>query len=142
MAHFDLTQKFEFSAKGKRNALIMIALGAIAVAFGFFTGHAERTFANLLLNSYYITGICLADLFFVAVQYVANAGWSASLISIPSAFSAVLPYAGLILVIVVVRGLFSHNLYHHWSEPALTDPASPSYDKLIAGKSGYLNIPL
>lgn len=141
MANFDLTQKYEFSAKAKRTALIMILVGIAAVAFGFFTGHAERTFANLLLNSYYITGICLAGLFFVAVQYVANAGWSSSLIRIPYAFSAILPYVGGILLVVVVAGLFSHNLYHHWSDPDLINPASPKYDKLIEGKSGYLNIP-
>ncbi len=141
MANFDLTQKYEFSASAKRWTLIMILIGVAAIAFGFLTGHAERTYLNLLLNSYYMTGICLAGLFFVAVQYVANAGWSSSLIRIPSAFSSILPYAGLILVVVVVGGLFSHNLYHHWSDPSFTDITSPKYDKLIAGKSGYLNIP-
>ncbi len=141
MAHFDLSQKYEFSANAKRWSLIMIVVGVIAVAFGLFTGHAERTFANLLLNSYYLTGVCAAGLFFVAIQSVANAGWATSLIRIPMAFGSVLPYAAVILIVIVVGGLFTHNLYHHWADPELINPASPKYDKLIAGKSGFLNVP-
>lgn len=141
MANFDLSQKYELSAGTKRWALIMIAIGLVSVGIGFFTGHAERTFANLLLNSYYMTCLCLAGLFFVAVQYVANAGWSVSMVRIPSAFSSVLPIAGVLLIVIVLSGLFSHNLYHHWADAELVNPNSPEYDKLIAGKSGYLNIP-
>jgi hypothetical protein len=140
MAHFDLNQRYEFTGNAKRWSLIMIVIGVIAIAFGLFT-HAERTFANLLLNSYYMTCVCLAGLFFVAIQFVANAGWATALVRIPSAFSKVLPWAGLILIIVIVAGLFTHNLYHHWSDPDLINPSSPKYDKLIEGKSGYLNIP-
>ena len=84
MASFDLTQKYEFSSSTKRWAIIMILLGIATVAFGFMSGEADRTFANLLLNSYYMTGICVAGLFFIAVQFVANAGWSTSLIRVPS----------------------------------------------------------
>ncbi len=141
MANFDLNQRYEISAGAKRWAMILLAVGILSVGYGFFSGHAERTFANLLLNSYYITGLAMAGLFFVAIQYVANAGWSTSLIRIPSAFSAVLPWAGAVLVIVIVAGLFTHNLYHHWADPDLVNPDSPKFDKLIAGKSALLNVP-
>ena len=56
MASFDLTQKYEFSSSAKRWSIIMILLGIATVAFGLMSGHADRTFANLLMNSYYITG--------------------------------------------------------------------------------------
>ncbi len=141
MANFDLNQRYEISAGAKRWAMILLAVGILSVGYGFFSGHAERTFANLLLNSYYITGLAMAGLFFVAIQYVANAGWSTSLIRIPSAFSAVLPWAGAVLVIVIVAGLFTHNLYHHWADPDLVNPKSPKFDHLIEGKSALLNIP-
>lgn len=142
MANFDLNQRYEISAGAKRWAMILLAIGVLSIGYGFFSGHAERTFANLLLNSYYITGLCMAGLFFVAVQYVANAGWATSLIRIPSAFSAVLPWAGLILVAVIVGGLYTHNLYHHWADPELVNPNSPKFDKLIEGKSALLNVPI
>ncbi len=142
MANFDLNQRYEFSAGAKRWSMILLAIGILSIGYGLFSGHAERTFANLLLNSYYVAGLCMAGLFFVAVQYVANAGWATTLIRIPSAFSAVLPWAGLVLVVVIVSGLYSHNLYHHWADPDLLDPNSPKYDKLIVGKSALLNIPV
>lgn len=141
MANFDLTQKYEFSSSAKRWSIIMILLGIATVAFGFMSGESDRTFANLLLNSYYMTGICVAGLFFIAVQFVANAGWSTSLIRVPSAFSTVLPWAGLILVAVVGAGLATGHLYQNWANPALTDHNSPEFSELIKGKSGYLNTP-
>lgn len=141
MANYDLNQKYEMSAGAKRWAMILLAIGILSIGYGFLSGHAERTFANLLLNSYYITGLCLAGLFFVAIQYVANAGWATALVRIPSAFSAVLPWAAIILIIVAFSGISTHNLYHHWADPELVDPNSPKFDKLIAGKSALLNVP-
>lgn len=47
---------------------------------------------------------------------------------------------GLVLIGVIVIGVWGH-LHHlyHWNTPGITDPASPLYDKIIAGKSGFLN---
>jgi len=91
--------------------------------------------------AYYFTCVCAAGAFFLAIQYVAQAGWSAGLLRIPQAFARILPIASLILFVVCAAGLLTHNLYHHWTGDGLTDPNSPNYDALIAGKSGYLNIP-
>jgi hypothetical protein len=137
----NFSEQFEFSGKVKTYSLIAILIGIVAIAYGFLTGYAERTFANLLLMSYYFTCVCAAGAFFIAVQYVAQAGWSAGLIRIPEAFAKVLPIASIILFIVVASGLLSHNLYHHWHHEGLTDPNSENYDKLIAGKASYLNVP-
>jgi hypothetical protein len=138
---YNFSEQYEFSGKAKTYSLIAIVIGISAIAFGFLTGHAERTFANLLLMSYYFTCICAAGLFFIAVQFVAQAGWSAGLIRIPQAFAKVLPIASIILIIVVASGLLIHNLYHHWNHEGITDPTSPNYDALIAGKASYLNVP-
>ena len=137
----NFTEQYEFSGKPKTWSLIAILVGILAIAFGFFTDHAERTFANLLLMAYYFTCVCAAGAFFLAIQFVAQAGWSAGLLRIPQAFARILPIASIILFIVCAAGLFSHNLYHHWTEEGLTDPNSANYDQLIAGKAAYLNIP-
>jgi hypothetical protein len=101
----------------------------------------ERTFANLLLMAYYFTCVCAAGTFFIALQFVSQSGWSAGLLRIPQAFAKVLPIASIILIIVCAAGLQTHNLYHHWNEEGLSDPNSPNYDALIAGKSAFLNVP-
>lgn len=137
----NFAEQFTFSGKLKTWTLIAIVVGILATAFGFLTGQQERTFANLLLMAYYFTCVCGAGLFFIALQYVAQAGWAIGLIRIPQAMSRVLPIAALILIIVSASGLLTHNLYHHWNGEGLTDPNSPNYDKLIAGKAGYLNVP-
>ena len=137
----NFTEQFTFSGKLKTWTLIAIVVGVLATAFGFVTGQQERTFANLLLMAYYFTCVCATGLFFIALQYVAQAGWATGLIRIPQAMSRVLPIASLILIVVCAAGLMTHNLYHHWNAEGLTDPNSPAYDKLIAGKAGYLNVP-
>jgi len=137
----NFNQQFEFSGKAKTWSLIAILVGIAAIAFGFLTGHAERTFANLLLMGYYFTCVCAAGTFFLALQFVAQAGWSAGLLRVPQAFAKVLPVASVILIVIIAAGLFSHNLYHHWNVPGITDHESPTYDHLIANKAGYLNAP-
>ena len=137
----NFTEQFEFSGKLKTWSLIAIVVGILAIAFGLLTGQQERTYANLLLMAYYFTCVCAAALFFVALQYVAQAGWAIGLIRIPQAMSKVLPIAALVLIVVSAAGLLTHNLYHHWNAEGLTDPASEHYDKIIAGKAGYLNVP-
>ncbi|WP_353131787.1 quinol:cytochrome C oxidoreductase [Pseudopedobacter sp.] len=142
----NFSEQFEFSGKAKTYSLVAILIGIVAIAYGFLTEngsnhHAERTFANLLLMGYYFTCVCAAGTFFLAVQYVAQAGWSAGLIRIPQAFSKVLPIASIILIIIAAAGLGTHNLYHHWNGEGLTEVGHKNYDPLIAGKAGYLNTP-
>lgn len=135
------TENYIVSDKAKRISIALIAVGVIAVLAGFFTGHAERTWANLLTSSYFFTCITLGGIMFCAIQYVAQAGWSVVLVRIAQAFSAVQPLAAIILLLVVGGGLATHNLYHHWADPALTDPSSPEFDHIIAGKASFLNVP-
>ena len=137
----NFTEQFRFTGKVKTWSLIAILIGILTIAYGLLSGYAERTFANMLLMSYYVACICAAGLFFLCIQYVSNAGWPTGLLRVPQAFSRVLPVASLILLIVCVTGLLSHNLYHHWNGEGLTDPTSANYDALIAGKSAYLNVP-
>ncbi|EHQ28035.1 hypothetical protein [Mucilaginibacter paludis] len=152
--HNNFDQGFVFAGKAKTFSLIAIVIGIICVAFGLYT-HTERTFDNLLLMGYYFTCVCLAGLFFCAVQYVAQAGWSASLIRIPQAFAKTLPYAAVVLVLIVIAGLsLTHKvineegkevvapyLYKLWAIKGVEVKGSETYDAIIAGKHSFLNIP-
>ena len=57
---YNFNEQFQFSGKPKTWSLIGIIAGVAAIAFGFLSGSAERTFANLLLMSYYFACICAA----------------------------------------------------------------------------------
>ncbi|WP_207426566.1 quinol:cytochrome C oxidoreductase [Pedobacter sp. SYSU D00535] len=142
----NFNEQFEFSGKAKTWSLIAIAIGVLAIVYGFFLDphvehRAERTFSNLLLMGYYFTCVCAAGAFFLALQFVAQAGWSAGLLRVPQAFARVLPIASVVLIIIIAAGLLSHNLYHHWTLEGIAEEGHPNYDHLIAGKAGYLNIP-
>jgi hypothetical protein len=106
-------------------------------------GHHEfhwttRLWADLWHNAVFFTGIAIIGVFFVAVQYLAYAGWSAGIKRVPEAFGMFLPIgAGIMLV---VFGLGHHDLFH-WTHEGITDPTAANYDKIIAGKSWYLNLP-
>ncbi|MES2417233.1 MAG: quinol:cytochrome C oxidoreductase [Bacteroidota bacterium] len=138
---YNLTEQFEFTGKVKTLSVIAILIGVAAVAYGFISEAHERTFANLLLMAYYFACVCMSGAFFLAVQFVAQAGWSASILRVPEAMARVLPIAVVILLVIIGLGLYTHNLYHHWHAPGLTDPNSANYDKLIDAKSGFLNVP-
>lgn len=142
--NINFSEQFEFTGKVKTLSIVGIVIGVAAVLFGFLAGDKvmhERTFANLLLMAYYFACVCMSGTFFLAVQYVAQAGWSASILRVPQAMAKTLPIAAVILVVVISAGLFTHNLYHHWNADGLTDPNSPHYDSIIAGKSVFLNVP-
>lgn len=141
--NINFSEQFEFTGKVKTLSIVGIILGAVAIGYGF-TGDKvmhERTFANLLLMGYYFACVCMSGMFFLAVQFVAQAGWSASILRVPQALAKTLPIASIILIVIISAGLYTHNLYHHWHADGLTDPNSPNYDSLIAGKSVFLNVP-
>ncbi|RYU87329.1 quinol:cytochrome C oxidoreductase [Mucilaginibacter terrigena] len=156
--HNSFEERFEFTGKLKTFSLVAIVIGVLAIAFGFvFEGgeHIQRTYSNLLLMSYYFVCICIGGVFFSAYQYVSQSGWSAALLRVPQALAKVLPFASLILLIVVTAGLFQTHeivgedgkkelvpyLYAHWAAHGLTIMGSENYDAIIAGKSAFLSIP-
>jgi len=153
--HNNFDQKFEFAGKAKTLSLVAIVIGVVAIAAGFLSGHGEREFSNLLLMGYYFACVCMAGLFFCAVQYVAQAGWSASLIRIPQALAKTLPIAAAVLVVIVAAGLLNTHtivneegksvvapyLYKLWAIKDVAVKGSENYDPIIAGKSSFLNIP-
>ncbi|TKC07542.1 quinol:cytochrome C oxidoreductase [Pedobacter frigoris] len=139
--NYNLTEQFEFTGKAKTLSIVAIVVGIVAIVLGFVQGAHERTFANLLLMAYYFACVCMSGAFFLAVQFVAQAGWSASILRVPQAMAKTLPIAVVILIAVIGLGLYTHNLYHHWHADGLTDQNSANYDKLIDGKSAFLNVP-
>src|SRR5947209_7805530 len=108
--HNSFDEQYKFTGKVKTWSLVAIAIGVITIIAGFLTGHEQRTFSNLLLMGYYFTCVCAAGVMFCAIQYAAQAGWSAAILRIPQALGKVLPIAATILVLIIIAGLF---VTHH-----------------------------
>jgi len=96
----------------------------------------KRIYANLWINNMYFVGLALLGVFFVAIQYVSQAGWSAALIRIPMSFSSWLPIGGVLTLVIFLFG--GHDIFH-WTHDYLYVEGTNDYDEIIAGKQGYLN---
>ncbi|MDP6853684.1 MAG: quinol:cytochrome C oxidoreductase [Candidatus Marinimicrobia bacterium] len=105
------------------------AIGVFTMIFGFFS--TERVWPNILLASYYITGIGFCGMMFVAIQYVSNAGWAAMIRRIPEAMFSALPI-GLLLMVPVVLG--AHYIYE-WTHTEVV-----AKDPILLGKEPWLNL--
>lgn len=120
--------------------LVMIAIGIVAIIMGFMTDKT-RIWAVLLQNNFYFTAIALAGTFFISFNYAAQAGWAVGIKRVPEAMSGFLKYGMLAMIVIFIFG--HHEIYHwtHYSFAELSNPNGPNFDPVMAGKTGYLNIP-
>jgi hypothetical protein len=85
--------------------------------------------------------LSMGVLAFYAIQQVAQAGWSPVLFRVMQGITSYLPAGSIIFFIILVLCGLHFNHIFVWLGEGVTDPASPNYDEIIAGKSGYLNFP-
>ena len=163
-----LDESFDFSPELRKKLIISAIIGVAMVAIGAFLvskhwnigawdfghhggehegGHGEhgatllsRIVANLWMNSVYFLGISVVGVFFLSYNYVAKAGWYTTFKRVPEAFPSF-----IIVPAVIMLALFlipdTRHIIFHWTHVGIMDPASEHYDKIIAGKSWYLNFP-
>ncbi len=145
-------EQFIIPNKVKSWSMIFMAIGGLALIMGvtsFFMGGDEhshhqavaRFWSNILINGFFFFGIAACATFFMAVNYAAESGWWVVIKRILEAIGSFMPYGALVLFIVLLAGAaHMHHLYH-WMDPAVSDPDSPLFDEIIAGKTAYLNVP-
>lgn len=135
-----MDRKYELTRNNKMIPLVMIAIGIVAIIMGFMTDKT-RIWAVLLQNNFYFTAISLAGTFFISFNYAAQAGWAVGIKRIPEAMSGFLKYGMLAMIVIFIFG--HYEIYHwtHFSFAELSDPKSPNFDPVMAGKTGFLNIP-
>ncbi|MCS7302145.1 MAG: hypothetical protein RML15_02325 [Bacteroidota bacterium] len=108
-----------FPAKLTRLGIALLTAGIIAFVFGGI-GHPSYWWGGYLLGFIYVMGLSVTLMFFVALSYLVNAGWSAAIRRIPellSTFVLFLPVAAVPLIIGAVTG----NIYEwmHTDDPHL-----------------------
>jgi len=103
---------------------------------------ANRPWAAFLIPSYLSLGIAGAALFFLCVQFAANAGWSMVVSRVMEGIASYIPVGGFLVLIVVFAAAFHGNHLYHWMDPSLIEVDGENYDKFIATKSKiWLNVP-
>ncbi len=94
----------------------------------------KRVYVSMWHNNIFFAGLAVIGLFFVAIQYASQAGWSAGFQRIPESFGYWIPIAGILAVIlffVAGKDIF------HWMHTDLYDISSATYDPIISGKKGF-----
>ena len=98
----------------------------------------KRLLVSLWHSNVFFLGVSTIGTVFMAINYVAYAGWSVLIKRIAEALSAWIIPGGVIMLIVFFLG--RHDIFH-WTHEGIMDKGSPNYDAIIAGKSGFLNLP-
>jgi hypothetical protein len=136
---------YTFTDKNKKIAFALMGIGAICMIGGFITD-AHRAWPNLLVNSFFFMAIALGALFFMAVQYASEAGWSAVIKRVPEAVAHFLPFGAVAILIITLASVLHLNHIYHWLDSSLYQKfledgvtPNPEYDHIIAGKAGFLN---
>ena len=99
----------------------------------------NRPWAALYIAAFFFFMISLGALAFYAIQHAAQAGWSPVLFRVMEGITAYLPVGSVIMLVLLLLSVFHFNHIFHWMDADLINPESDKYDKLIAGKSGWLN---
>ena len=89
----------------------------------------KRIYNSLWINNVYFTGLAIIGLFFVAVQYVAQAGWSVGFLRVGLAMGNWLPIAGILMFISF--WLVRHDVFH-WTHASLYGEHG---DEILKGKA-------
>lgn len=97
----------------------------------------KRIYTSLWQNNIFFTGLGIIGLFFVAIQYAAQAGWSAPIKRIPLAIGHWIPIAGVLTLVIWFAA--KADLFH-WTHHNLYE--GEHVDELLKGKSSYFFWPL
>ena len=98
---------------------------------------ANRPWAALYVAAFFFMMIALGVLAFYAIQIASQAGWSPVLFRVMEGITSyLLPGALIVLIIAIASGTLGHYNLFVWMDPEVVE-----HDKLIQGKSGFLNLP-
>lgn len=140
--------EFKITKKANMFTIIVMVVGllftgiGVALEMGHDEGHhlGQRVLSNMLINSFFFFAIGLGALFFLALQYATETGWYASIKRVIEALTGYLPVGiGLMIVTLLIITLMDGAHIYIWMDSEYTTEGSHHYDKIIAGKSLYLN---
>lgn len=97
----------------------------------------KRLYTTLWHNNTFFVGFGIIGLFFIAVQYAAQAGWSAGILRIPLAMGTWIPIAGVLMLLLWV--LTHHDIFH-WTHSYLY--SGETLDPIINKKAPFFFWPL
>ncbi len=126
-------KKYRLTKSGNigKVSLIIGVSGLVLSAVAYFID-SRQFFHSYLVAFTFWTSIGLGGLFFIMMHYLTNATWSVVIRRLSENIMMVLPF----MAVFTLPILFGMGELYDWSHADVVQA-----DKLLAGKSGYLNVP-
>jgi hypothetical protein len=96
----------------------------------------NKPWAALYVAAFFFFMIPLGVLAFYAIQRAAQAGWSPVLYRVMEGITGYLLPGGIIVIVILALSGMHFNHLFIWMDPEVV-----AHDKLIAGKTAFLNVP-
>ncbi|MEX1002564.1 MAG: quinol:cytochrome C oxidoreductase [Crocinitomicaceae bacterium] len=146
--------EYQISSKAKKTIIATVAIGLVLFIVGAIMDSGSEQFKTRLLSNFLIDGffffaIALGALFFLALQYATETGWSVAIKRIVEGVASyVMVGIGILLALFLIitfmdGGYTIGDLGHHvghiyqWMDPEIV-----KHDAMIEGKSSFLNKPM
>ncbi len=108
--------------------------------------HAKMQIHNQPLAAIHTVAVFLfalscCALFFYAIQTAAHAGWSIIILRVMEAIASFIPWAGGLIIIIMILNVTHMGHLFHWMDASLTTKGDPNFDAILYEKKTFLNIP-
>ncbi len=133
-----MKKQFIFSKKLQTISLILMVIGLITGVLAYMAD-TNRFWANILFSNYFFLLLALGAAFWMALQYIAEAGWSAAFKRVPETISCYLGPAFIFMLALVLLGL---KYVYPWANPEghIEDfNKYPEFKEILEVKEPYLN---
>ena len=142
--------EFQISAKAKKVLFGTAGLGLILFLIGVFTDHTEqantRILSNFLINGLFFFFISLGALFFLALQYATETGWSVAVKRVVEGVASyvlvgVFVLAAIFLYLTFTDGGYTvaENGHHVGHIYQYFDQEMVAHDKILQNKQPFLS---
>jgi hypothetical protein len=129
----------QLGAFAPRVANVAGLIGVVGVALGIVGGFLADWsvfFRAYILNYSYVLSLALGALFFVMLQHLTRAGWSATVRRLAEHVSATLPLLAVLFVPILIPVLFGMGDVYEWTNH---ETAPAGHRELLEHKAPYLN---
>ena len=89
----------------------------------------------------FLFALSCCALFFYAIQNASHAGWSIIILRVMEAVASFIPWAGGLIIILMILNVTHVGHIFHWMDPSLTTKGDPNFDAILYEKKTFLNIP-
>lgn len=127
---------FDIPKKYKTWSIALMAVGVLSILIGFVMygtdeHHKTRFWATMLHNSIFFLLISNASMFFICATTLAFGSWQLTFRRVAEAISMAVIPLGIIALAVMIYCVVADPHIYHWLHP--------DGDKILEGKSGFLN---